>query len=234
MRNTLFIIPARGGSKGILKKNIKPFLGKPLLHYTIEFARNFVADSQICLSTDDNEIIDCAEEIRFKTPFIRPSRLASDQAGTFEVLQHALNYYDLKFPNKFNKVLLLQPTSPIRANAHLEEMYRAYSLDLDMIVSVHEPKSNPYFNQFEEDQEQFLVQSKGDGSFIRRQDLPPVYEYNGSMYLINAKSIRQKHSFQEFSRKRKFIMSEYYSLDIDTNSDWEYAESYYSDLQPPL
>lgn len=90
---TLVIIPARGGSKGIPKKNIKNFCGKPLIYYSIDIARQLVEDDDICISTDDSEIIDCVKNYGLNVPFIRPSELSNDTATTNDVLLHALDYY---------------------------------------------------------------------------------------------------------------------------------------------
>ena len=105
----LVIIPARGGSKGIPHKNIKPLNGKPLIHYTIDEAREIVGDEDICVSTDDPEIIKCVEDYGLKVPFVRPEELATDTAGTYEVLLHALNFYE-KQGRHYEVVLLLQNT----------------------------------------------------------------------------------------------------------------------------
>jgi CMP-N,N'-diacetyllegionaminic acid synthase len=219
----LFIVPARGGSKGIPKKNIKKLLGKPLLHYSLDFSRLFVDDKDICLTTDSIEIMDCAKEINYETPFLRPLELATDDIGSFEVLKHAIKYYDAK-GILYDVVVLLQPTSPFRKKQHLEEALNFYSPDLDMVVSVSETGSNPYFNIFEEDLNGYLKKSKGDKSILRRQDAPPVYEFNGSIYIINANSIRLKSGFNEFKSIKKYLMTDIYSVDIDSMLDWHWAE----------
>jgi N-acylneuraminate cytidylyltransferase len=218
----LFVIPARGGSKGIPGKNIKPLLGKPLIQYSIEYARLFSEDDRICVTTDSEDIVACAAQINLEVPFIRPDELASDTAGTFEVLQHSLSYYDQNGQSP-EAVVLLQPTSPIREKRHLEEALKLYDGDADMVVSVKISKANPYYNLFEEDDNGYMRLSKGETDYTRRQDAPPVYEYNGSIYIINPASLRSKKSFQEFKRVIKYIMNEKYSLDLDTPNDWDYA-----------
>jgi N-acylneuraminate cytidylyltransferase len=225
-QNTLFIIPARGGSKGIPNKNIKPFLGKPLIHYSIEYARQFVSDEFICLSTDDDQIIDCASAIGLAVPFVRPAHLASDTADTFGVLKHALAHYWSK-GFRPDAIVLLQPTSPIRAYQHLEEAMALYNPSIEMVVSACQAHSSPYFNLFEENSAGFLEISKGGGAFARRQDAPVVYEYNGSIYIINSTVFEEKKSFGEVTKKVKYLMDNYYALDIDTPEDWDYAEYKY-------
>jgi len=219
----LFIVPARGGSKGIPKKNIKKLSGKPLLHYSLEFSRLFVDDKDICLTTDCLEIIDCAKEINYVAPFLRPLELATDNIGSFDVLKHAIKYYDA-IGVLYDIVVLLQPTSPFREKRHLEEALNSFSPDLDMVVSVSESVSNPYFNIYEEDEKGNLKLSKGGVALLRRQDAPPVYEFNGSIYIINANSIRFNNSFKEFKFIKKYLMPRIYSVDIDNLLDWKWAE----------
>lgn len=226
--NTLFIIPARGGSKGLPKKNTKPFLGKPLIHYSIEYARLFVPDENICLTTDDENIIACANEIGLDVPFLRPDYLATDTADTFSVLKHAFQYYMNMHPDKFKLVVLLQPTSPLREKYHFEEAIKLYNDEIEMVVSVCETKSNPYITLFEEDIDGFLKICKGDGRYTRRQDVPITYEYNGSIYIINSTVLHTKTAFKEITQKVKYVMDDYFAVDIDTPDDWNYAEFKYS------
>lgn len=218
----LVIIPARGGSKGIPHKNIKPLAGKPLIYYTIDVARQIVADEDICVSTDDSEIIQCVEKYGLKVPFIRPAELATDTAGTYEVLLHALNFYELQ-GKWYDVVLLLQNTSPFRTAKQVKEALTLYQSDIDMVVSVKECSANPYYCVFEENQEGYLNICKGDGNITRRQDAPKVYEYNGAIYVINSHSLKQK-PLNKFTRRIKYVMDEQSSLDLDTMNDWRMAE----------
>lgn len=218
----LVIIPARGGSKGIPHKNIKPLAGKPLIHYTIDVARQIVANEDICVSTDDPEIIQCVEDYGLKVPFVRPSELATDTAGTYEVLLHALNYYEQQ-GKTYDVVILLQNTSPFRTSEQVKEALALYNSNLDMVVSVKECSANPYYCVFEEDKEGFLNISKGDGSITRRQDAPKVYEYNGAIYVINPKSLKEMPLYK-FTKRIKYVMDEKSSLDLDTMNDWHMAE----------
>lgn len=218
----LVIIPARGGSKGIPHKNIKPLAGKPLIYYTIDVARQIVADEDICVSTDDSEIIQCVEDYGLKVPFVRPEELATDTAGTYEVLLHALYFYEQQ-GKQFDVVLLLQNTSPFRTANQVKEALALYQSDIDMVVSVKECSANPYYCVFEENQEGYLKICKGDGNITRRQDAPKVYEYNGAIYVINPQSLKQM-SLNIFPRRIKYVMDEQSSLDLDTMNDWKMAE----------
>ena len=229
--DTLVVIPARGGSKGVPGKNIKALNGKPLIYYTIDAAREVVRDADICVSTDDETIISVVEQYGLKVPFTRPLELANDTTGTYEVLLHALRFYESKGVF-YKRIVLLQPTSPFRTRSHIKEALKIWSSDLDMIVSVKETKSNPYFVLFEEDTEFFLGPSK-KGGFMRRQDCPKVWEYNGAMYIINISSLKSK-PLNQFRRIKKFVMDELCSHDIDTLLDWKVAELIMDDLSDGL
>ncbi len=218
----LTIIPARGGSKGIPHKNIKPLNGKPLIYYTIDCARAICDDEDICVSTDDSEIIKCVEDYGLKVPFVRLAELATDTAGSYEVLLHALDFYE-KQGRYYDVVLLLQNTSPFRTSIHVNEALELYKPEIDMVVSVKETSSNPYYNCFEENDKGFLKISKGDGLYTRRQDVPKAYEYNGAIYVINPASLK-KMPLGKFSKKIKYVMDDIHSVDLDNMIDWIFAE----------
>lgn len=218
----LVVIPARGGSKGVPKKNIKLLNGKPLINYTIEAARDIFDDTVICITTDCQEIKDVVENTTgLKVPFLRPDELATDSAGTYEVLLHALDFYK-KNGYEADTLILLQPTSPFRNSQHIKEAINLYSDDIDMVVSVKETKSNPYYVLFEDNKDGYLSKSK-EASFTRRQDCPKVWELNGAIYIINIKSLL-KEPMASFKNSVKYIMDESDSVDIDTMFDWQLCE----------
>ena len=219
----LTIIPARGGSKGIPRKNIKPLAGKPLIYYTIDCARAICDDEDICVSTDDDEIIQVVEDYGLKVPFKRPAELATDTAGTYEVLLHALDFYE-QMGRRYDVVVLLQDTSPFRTANHLKEALKLYTPDVDMVVSVKECAANPYYCVFEENEKGFLQVCKGDGTIFRRQDAPKVWEYNGAIYIINTESLKKQHMHQ-FGKRIKYVMDAKSSFDLDTMNDWIIAET---------
>ena len=180
--NTLFLITARGGSKGIPDKNIKLLNGKPLIHYSLEYARLFADDQDICLSTDSEKIIKVAEQIGYNSPFIRPDYLASDDSGSYAVILHALNYY-LGKGLIYKNIVLLQPTSPLRLRTHLDEAMSLFSYEIDMVVSVIETQLYHYYEEKEG-----LLTPHGQ-IYSRRQDAPVLYKHNGSIYIINTDSL---------------------------------------------
>lgn len=218
----LVVIPARGGSKGIPYKNIKPLAGKPLICYSIDVARQFTSDENICVTTDDNKIIEVVENYGLKVPFKRPDYLATDTCGSNEVIQHAWKFFADKGKH-YDAILLLQPTSPFRKVEFLKEAVALYDDNIDMVTSVKPAACNPYYDGFEEQSDGLLYVSKGDGALARRQDAPCVWQQNGSIYVINPQSLIEK-GLGGFTRIRKYAMSELYSVDIDNPFDWKIAE----------
>lgn len=220
--NVLIVIPARGGSKGIPYKNIKELNGKPLIYYTIDIARQITSDNNICVSTDDDGIIKIVEDYGLSIPFKRPYELATDHAGTNGVLLHALSFYENR-NEEVDVIILLQPTSPFRKRRYIQEILKLYDSSIDMVASVKEAASNPYYNSFEENKDGLLMISKGDGKLERRQDAPKAWEFNGSIYAINPNSLKDKGMYG-FTHIKKYVMDEYHSLDLDTLFDWKIAE----------
>jgi CMP-N,N'-diacetyllegionaminic acid synthase len=220
----LYLIPAREGSKGLPGKNIKILGNKPLIAHTIDFAqKNIKGGDELCISTNDDKVLEIAADLGIHVPFKRPKELSSDTATSYDVIMHALNYYEQK-GKSFDAVLLLQPTSPFRVKQDLDDLINSYRNDIDMAVSVKLSKENPYFSLFEENEDGYLNKSK-QGNFPRRQDVPPVYAFNGSLYLMNTASLKAK-SLGEFKKIKKIIMPEERSIDIDTFADWNLAEFY--------
>ncbi|MCM8536894.1 MAG: acylneuraminate cytidylyltransferase family protein [Lentisphaeraceae bacterium] len=217
----LYLIPARGGSKGIPGKNTKLLAGKPLLHYSIELARELTEDEHICVSTDDKDIVDCAKEISLKVPFMRPDELATDTAGTYGVLLHAIEHFE-KQGCSYDAVVLLQPTSPLRTVDHLADMLKMYTSEMDMLVSVVQPEHNPVCVSFVEDKDKSLKRLFSEESTLR-QEVPEVYNYNGAIYIMNISSLK-KGSYNDFKKIYKYEMDAQSSLDLDTPFDWEFME----------
>lgn len=218
----LVVIPARGGSKGISGKNIKLLGGKPLIQYTIEAAREVFTDKEICISTDDIQIIQTVESLGMNVTFIRPDYLATDSAGTYEVLLHAVSEYE-KQGYIADTLILLQPTSPFRKGLHIREAMQKFDNTCEMVLSVKVSKSNPYSVLREENKSGWLGKIK-PGNFTRRQDCPIVYEINGAIYIMHIDILKQK-PLTEFSKIRKYEMDEWSSHDIDTLLDWDVAEA---------
>lgn len=218
----LTVIPARGGSKGIPYKNIRLLAGKPLICYSIDVARQFTKEENICVTTDDDRIIGVVENYGLKVPFKRPAYLATDTCGSNEVIRHAYQFYERQ-GKRYDAILLLQPTSPFRRIEFLREAVNLYDDSIDMVTSVRRPSCNPYYDGYEENPDGFMIISKGDGTIHRRQDAPDVWQQNGSIYVINPTSLMEK-GLPDFNRIRKYVMNEFYSVDIDSLFDWKIAE----------
>jgi N-acylneuraminate cytidylyltransferase len=216
----LYIIPARGGSKGIPHKNIKPLNGKPLIYYTIDVARQLTSDENICVSSDDEEIIQAVEDYGLKVPFKRPDHLATDTATTNDVLLHAINFYEKK-GDVYDLLVLLQPTSPLRTAIHVNEAMSLYSDDLDMVVSVKESHAATVICK---ENENGFLEFCFNKSGSRRQDLRSYFEYNGAIYIINIERLKEK-GLSSFTKKKKYVMDELTSFDIDIPLDLIIVES---------
>jgi CMP-N,N'-diacetyllegionaminic acid synthase len=156
-------------------------------------------------------------------PFLRPKKLAQDTTSSQDTILHAIDWYN-KNGYHPETVVLLQPTSPFREVNHIKEVLKTFSSNIDMVVSVKETESNPYFVLFEENKNGYLRKTK-DSAFTRKQDCPKVWEYNGSIYVMNVASLR-KNKIEKFTKIKKFIMDDpVLSVDIDTEIDWIMAES---------
>lgn len=221
----LFIIPARGGSKGIPHKNIKPLGGRPLIAYTLDVARELApSPAHIFVSTDSDDIARVAEECGVPVPYRRPAYLSGDTASTDDAILDAMRVAD-EAGTEYDCVVLLQPTSPFRTADDVRATLARYTPDADLAVTVCAARTNPYVNCYETDADGYLHISKGDGHPVRRQDAPPVWEYNGAVYVINPESLRRSH-MNAFTRRIPVEMPRERSLDLDTPLDWMVAEAY--------
>jgi CMP-N-acetylneuraminic acid synthetase len=194
-----------------------------LILYSIEYARKFTADENICLSTDDLAIIEVAKSCGLFVPFIRPAELATDEAASYDVIMHALEFYKSK-GRFFDSVILLQPTSPFRLIAHLEDCINIYNrTEPEMVMSVKIAKGNPYRILYKEDENGYISNLMNAGNIHRRQDEPIIYQSNGSIYIMKVKSLEEKH-YNSFRHIKKYVMQDQYSIDIDTALDWAWCE----------
>lgn len=234
--NPIYIIPARGGSKGIPHKNIKSLGGKPLIHYAIANALALVGTNdhrRIIVSTDDARIAEtaltAAADITIRQ---RPEALATDTAATQDVIIDAMDYAD-SLGIAYDCVVLLQPTSPLRRPDDIRRglaMYAAAQGWCDMVVSVCPSEANPYYDIMECDKDGYLHVSKGDGRYTRRQDAPAVWQYNGAVYVINPEAVRTTPMLK-MRRRLPLEMDAARSIDLDTPRDWAIAETLINELR---
>lgn len=227
----LFLIPARKGSQGLPDKNTKIFGDKALVQHSYDFA-SLVARKQdeICVSTNDEKIIHLFETQNIPIHFKRPEDLSTSESTSDSVISHALDFFKAN-GRKFDYVLLLQPTSPFRIEEDFLKIIQLVDAQTEMIVSVKKCKDSPYFNQFKESEEQWLIPIIDANTFSRRQDVPKTYAYNGAYYYFQVDAFENKNKM-EFTQIKKFEMPAWRSIDIDSYEDWELAEFYLTKYIP--
>jgi len=221
---TAFIF-ARGGSKGLPGKNIKPFVGKPLIGWAIEQTLAISNISRVIVSTDDTDIADIACDFGASVPFIRPDFLASDTASEWDAWRHALEYLQEQEGYLPDPFISIPATSPLRRTKDIETCLEAYREGgFDMIVAVTEAHRNPWFNMVRilDDGAVDLVNNPS-GEIARRQDAPMVYDMTTLVYIADPRHILRKRGV--FSgRVRAVEVPIECSIDIDTQYDFEIAE----------
>jgi CMP-N-acetylneuraminic acid synthetase len=219
----LAVIPARGGSEAIPKKNIALLGNKPLIAWTIEAAQAVPELDRIIVSTDDPQIACIAKQYGAEAPFLRPAEIARSDSPTIEAVLHALDWLadsDRYYPHA---VLLLQPTSPFRTAQDISGAVRLFwESRAPAVVSVTVCHPHPFLT-FRLDANGCLESLWGkDISHIRRQDLPPVYQLNGAIYLVQTSVLRSARTFLP-PGTRPLIMPPERSLDIDEPFDLQIA-----------
>lgn len=221
----LGLIPARGGSKGVPKKNIRLLGGKPLLAYSIESAENATLLDTAVVSTDSEEIYAIAAQYGCTPPFVRPDDLAQDNSSSLAVVQHAIAHFEAQ-DIFFDAVCLLQPTTPFRESGFIDRAIKKFiHSNADSLVSVlpvpHE--YNPHW-VFETNPEGLLNIATGEKNIIsRRQDLPKAFHRDGSVYITKTSIIKNGSLY---GNSVAFIESDAsFHVNIDTPEDWERAEA---------
>lgn len=222
MSSILAIIPARGGSKGLKKKNIKNLNNKPLISYTINAAKNSKYIDRVIVSTEDNEIAEVAIKEGGEVPFLRPGEYATDKSPTIDSVIYTINKLNEEgyYPDY---IALLQCTSPLRNTNHIDEAISKLLFEKsDAIVSVCEAEVNPYWtNVIENGKLKYFIE-KGK-NITRRQDLPKVYRLNGAIYIIKTEILLSERTFQP-ENCSAYIMDSKCSVDIDNLIDFKVAE----------
>lgn len=220
----LGIIPARGGSKSIPRKNIALLNGKPLLAYTCEAALNSKFFDRVILSTDDKEITAVGKKWGIEAPFLRPPELARDESGMREVILHALDFLEKSDKYVPDIIVLLQPTSPLRTAAHIDAAVELFQKSgADCVVSVTEvPHQFTPTSLMKLENER--LQSYREGGPLRRQDKPKMYSRNGPAVLVLRRSSFLKDQNFYAGDVRPLIMPPEESIDIDTPFDFALAE----------
>lgn len=218
------IIPARGGSKGIPRKNIVDLGGYPLIAWTIIRAKRSLLLDDVILTTEDQEIINIAEHYKCSIPFKRPDEYATDISSSVDVTLHALNALNIKDYNTY--FVLLQPTSPFRSTQTIDKAIEfAINNEYPYVMSVSEIDKSPYHIYLEKEDNKLEPLYKKQTSSTRRQDLPNAVISNGVIYVVNSYFFLKEKSFKpEIIRYLKTTNNE--SFDIDTPKDLERARSF--------
>ena len=214
----LALIPARGGSKGIPRKNIKNLCGKPLIAWSIEVAQESDLVDKVVVSTDDEEIAEIALSYGAEVPFFRPPELAQDETPGIDPVLHALG----KLP-KFDSILLLQPTSPLRTASDIDGIVKmCQEAQAPAAVSICESSKHPNW-MFSCGKDGTLSPFTDTPVSMRRQDLDKIYTLNGSLYLAKTDWIQDNGSFLS-PETVGYLMPPERSLDIDTMFEWSLLE----------
>jgi CMP-N-acetylneuraminic acid synthetase len=218
----LALIPARAGSKGIPRKNIKELAGRPLIDYTIQAARQAASVSRVVVSTDSREIAEIATACGAEVPFLRPAQLASDTASTMEVVMHTLHKLAQNGEN-YEYLVLLQPTSPLRTAEDIEAcIQKAFACGED-VVAISEVSDSPILMRTCEESGKLSALLEGT-STVRRQDMPVYYRVNGSIYVNKVDGLSVSTSLND--NPVGYILPKEHSVDIDEPADFALAEFY--------
>ena len=220
----LALIPARGGSKGVPRKNIKLLGGKPLIKWTIDTALAVKGLDRLVVSTEDEEIAEVARAAGADVPFMRPAALASDMAKSIDVVLHTLEVLE-SAGEVYDAVCLLQPTTPFRSAALLQACIDKFLAgNCTGLISVTEVPHQYHPNwAFVEQENGELVPAQGRGSVIpRRQELPGAFIRDGAVYLTRTSSLKSNSFFGD--NLNYLINDDEVTVNIDTSTDWAIAE----------
>ncbi|GAU77771.1 cytidylyltransferase domain-containing protein [Fusibacter sp. 3D3] len=222
------IIPARGGSKGLPRKNIKLFHGKPLIAYTIEAALNSKYIERVIVSTEDAEIAEISKKYGAEVPFLRPAELATDTSKAIDA--YVFTVESLQEINKmtFDQIVILQPTSPLRKATHIDEAIELFfERGANSIISVTPSDHPPQWYKTIDTQGVLHSYIDSDNS-KNRQELELTYIPNGAIYVFNYSFLKENASYYSDSTYA-YVMEKRFSIDIDSMYDFALAEIIYHD-----
>ena len=219
--NIVCSICARGGSKGFKNKNIADLLGRPVLAWSIQHAREVAEISSIFVSTDSDDIMRCAIDWGAEVLFRRPSELASDTAAKWDVWRHALVEYERIKGEKVDVLIDLDCTSPLREPSDIKAALEQFiDSGADLVFSVCEARKNPYFNLVEPTASGLRLSKQLTTKIVRRQDVPPVFEHVASIYVIRRDYLLSASGMLE-GRALGYDIGPAKSFDIDTELDFK-------------
>lgn len=229
--NILGIITARGGSKRVPRKNIKNFIGKPLLVWTIEVGKKADVFDRFVLTTEDNEIAKIGEKYGVGVPFMRPLELAQDTSSSYATLRHAIEW--LRDNENYNPdwIILLEPSSPGRQAFHIKEVAELIGKnpEFDSLVGISETPGHYSYLKQQQIDKNGIITRVNDGEILRslisrNQDIPKSYFINSAVYALKVSNIFDGNNSLWGNKTYGYIMDNKYSLDIDTPEDWLIAE----------
>jgi len=224
-KKILAIIPARGGSKRLPKKNILPLSGKPLIQWTIEAASksNYITTTMV--STDCVEIEKVAKDIGAAVPYLRSAKISGDTATSMDVIFDVLNFYERQH-QYFDLVLLLQPTSPLRTHTDINKAIELYmEKEATAVVSVTECDHSPLWSNTLPESLSFSNFISEDLLLKRSQDLPTYYRLNGAIYLFDVQQIKSNANYLSHPKIFAYVMDKLHSIDIDDELDFKVAQA---------
>lgn len=223
----LATVAARGGSKGVKDKNIRPLLGRPLIAHTLLQLRAWGKQARLVVSTDSEAIAEAARAYGAEVPFLRPAELATDASGKMDALRHCLEGCEDHYGSRFDAVLDLDATAPVRRTADLDAMLGLYvKSGADCVFSVTPARKSPYFNMVELNADGSVSLSKAlPGAVRRRQDAPKVFDMNASIYVYRREFLLDPANKMPYSgRAFAHVMGEEAAYDIDTELDFAIVE----------
>ena len=223
----LCTICARGGSKGLKGKNIRPLLGKPLIAYTIKQALRWGKANHVVVSTDSKMIANIAKKHGAEVPFTRPIELAGDNIGKLDVLRHALLESEKHYETRFNIILDLDVTAPVRSIKDINNIVNVFKeKKSDCVFSVVKARKNPYFNMIEEQHDGTVrICKESPDAILARQVAPAVYDMNASMYVYDRNFLLDANNKTPYAKTAyAYKMNEASAIDIDTEIDFKFIE----------
>ena len=227
-KSVLGLIMARGGSKGLPRKNLRQIGGKPMIAWTVEAGKQSQSIDRLILSSEDDEIMDTARQFECEIPFVRPKNLATDESSPLEVIRYTIE----SLPEKYDYLVLLQPTSPLRIANDIDRCVElCYQKKAPACVTITESEKTPYWMYELQEDHRMRPVMPGTERVVRRQDLPKTYALNGAVFVARSDWIIYQNDFLgpdtigcEMPRVR--------SIDIDSETDLILANAILKEMGP--